>query len=365
MFQLSLSSKELFHSNFLFWLFENYPNEAGPIFADYLKKAPPTYDSLKVDREQKNIDLWLKYSNGEELIIENKVKSLPIKSQLKKYADNTQNKDKTSFLLLSLTRPAFLKKSESRIQLSEGVEWHYLSYHELANKLQGILPAIRTDKSYHRQILQDYIEFITQLDKLQCYFSIERDMDENFFGREKEIQLLRAIRIHDLIDKLRYDQIAQLVRKVLQEENFAIIDDDIWSTGKPGQLTVGAGMSRGTAMVEIMYCLTDAHVILGVQVQGKQFRLVLRADREAEKLAQELLMPTVGNRVWFDFEKLDIGGPEHPDNGNFNKYGNNFLYRWKKLDSISSQSLVDKIVKYSRIIRDNEMLLSQLLKTIK
>ena len=37
MFNLSLSSKELFHSNFIAWLIENYPNNMNNIFNKVLK----------------------------------------------------------------------------------------------------------------------------------------------------------------------------------------------------------------------------------------------------------------------------------------------------------------------------------------
>ena len=36
LFNLSLSSKELFHSNFLYWIGQNYPLEFGKLFAEYL-----------------------------------------------------------------------------------------------------------------------------------------------------------------------------------------------------------------------------------------------------------------------------------------------------------------------------------------
>jgi hypothetical protein len=49
LFNLSLSSKELFHSNFLAWLCENYPNYMGEIISGYLKIKPSEY---LIDRDQ-------------------------------------------------------------------------------------------------------------------------------------------------------------------------------------------------------------------------------------------------------------------------------------------------------------------------
>lgn len=40
LFNLSLSSKELFHSNFLYWIGRTYPSEFGGIFSKYLNEKP-------------------------------------------------------------------------------------------------------------------------------------------------------------------------------------------------------------------------------------------------------------------------------------------------------------------------------------
>ena len=65
-FQLSLASKELFHSNFIAWLCEAYPQLAGRLFGEFIKTAPPAYDGFGVDRERENVDLWLTFPNGQE-----------------------------------------------------------------------------------------------------------------------------------------------------------------------------------------------------------------------------------------------------------------------------------------------------------
>src|SRR5436305_1043609 len=86
LFNLSLASKELFHSNFLGWLCEMYPQPAGSLFARFLKTAPSSRGDIKVGRESKNTDLLITYSDGQQLIIENKVKSIPSEEQLRKYS---------------------------------------------------------------------------------------------------------------------------------------------------------------------------------------------------------------------------------------------------------------------------------------
>lgn len=108
-FQLSLSSKELFHSNFLAWLAED-KNTRG-IFNQLMKvwlndpKWEFNEEEMMVKREYKNFDFCIcekvrnyhKKKEGEEdqeekyipgaiiFVLENKFKSLPYKEQLEKY----------------------------------------------------------------------------------------------------------------------------------------------------------------------------------------------------------------------------------------------------------------------------------------
>jgi hypothetical protein len=89
LFNLSLSSKELFHSNFLYWIGHNYPSEFGGLFSKYLNEQPEDSCIKEIFRERENIDLSFSYSNGQEVLIENKVKSVPYIGQLVKYSEKT------------------------------------------------------------------------------------------------------------------------------------------------------------------------------------------------------------------------------------------------------------------------------------
>lgn len=371
LFQLSLASKELFHSNFLAWLCETYPNAAGHLFARFFKQPPLTYEHLKVDRERNKIDLWLEYSGGEALIIENKVKSLPTLAQLQEYTAKIQNKAQTSFLLLSLTRPTFLPLHETTIPISDGVVWHSLTYRELASKLRDLLPDITAVNSYHGQLLRDYTDFITQLDALQARFIINWDDDNsNFFGGQQDIQRLRSIRLHDVIDKMRYAQMAQQITAVLRTDGFRTDNQNFWR-GQVGQVFVDHGMTRGTGLFDFKYCLMNKDrfgtpVILGIQIQGADFRLVVEVgDRiRAPKIAAALRQPKDGNQVWFNFGLLPSGSEERPKKHAFNQYSGQFLYRWKRIESIAPQHLVDIIVAYAHLIRANETILCQQIEAI-
>ena len=78
LFAISLSSKELFHSNFWAWLIEYNPEYAKVFFDDIVVDSN---ENLKVCREEKNRDITIHYQN-KEYVIENKLKSMPYINQL-------------------------------------------------------------------------------------------------------------------------------------------------------------------------------------------------------------------------------------------------------------------------------------------
>lgn len=104
MFNLSLSSKELFHSNFLYWIWKLDSTAFKCLIAKLLNVSPNDLkwgNEWEVVREYNSFDLCVKYcdkeSNNEEtgasdvlLVIENKVKSIPYKRQLYKYVNKVK-----------------------------------------------------------------------------------------------------------------------------------------------------------------------------------------------------------------------------------------------------------------------------------
>ena len=82
-FSMSLSSKELFHSNFWAWLFAH--NEHGREYLEIFFKHFPDSD-FKVEREQGKRDITI-WCEEKAYIIENKVKSLPDIEKLEKYKE--------------------------------------------------------------------------------------------------------------------------------------------------------------------------------------------------------------------------------------------------------------------------------------
>jgi hypothetical protein len=133
-----------------------------------------------------------------------------------------------------------------------------------------------------------------------------------------------------------------------------------------GQIWLDYGMTRNTGLADLKYFLFNSErfgtpVILGIQLQGKDFRLVVEVcdDSIAEKIADALWQPRLGARIWFDLGRDPSGLDERPANGRFNQFSGQFFYRCKRLVTTSPENLIDAIVAYVRMIRDNEAALRQ------
>lgn len=367
LFQLSLGSKELFHSNFLAWLCESYPDQTAKIFSRFLPQQPTALTPLKADREKKNVDLLISFPDGMQLVVENKVKSIPREQQLREYAAAVKDKTVTGFLLLSLTRPGFLSEGETAITLCDGVKWHHLSYRGLAQLLGPIARAVSDRNTYHGSLLNDYIDFISLLDDLLALVAIDWDsQDTDFYAMQNDRRLIKNCRLHDLVDKLRFSELAWRTKGELEKQGFANVVMGPLPDGEPGQIAIFSGMTRGVGLFDLKYLVTkcgEEPVMLGVQVQGQDIRLVVEmrpGQKQSREIAESLLKPPHGvARIWFNFDSVPGDSEEFPKNGNLNQYSGVFWYRSKRLGRISPAKLIDTIIQYARLIRDQEPVLRE------
>jgi hypothetical protein len=363
LFQLSLSSIELFHSNFLGWLCGKYPQIPESFF---LKRTSAHSETVAVSREEHKIDLTLKFHSSDIVIIENKVKSLASKEQLREYSNkflNHRDKSKIHFFLLSLVKPDFLRDSESTIEFDNGFTWQYISYDDLSKQLSEILPELNAKDCYHVSLVKDYIDFINNLHELQYYFTIDwTNSSDDFLIAKADIEKLRKIRLHDLIEKLRYAQLANRIKNELVAKRFFLVAN-VLDNGKPGEVQIESGMTHSMGLFDLKYCVSNDRcpVILGIQIQGNSFRLVVEAKNPhiAKEVAKILRQPTKADKLWFDFGHFFDDSDEYPRNAEFNQFSGQFFYRAKKMKSIPPQNLVDIIVRYVEDAHDNQEIIQR------
>src|SRR5690554_5924194 len=192
LFNLSLSSKELFHSNMFYWICETYGDILGPILAENIGLEAEHIEETK--REKLNTDLIIRFKNNRKIVIENKVKSIPNPAQLKKYEQSVPGIDK--FVLLSLLRPNFEAVSTN---------WEQLNYSDYGKILEELISKLENDQNgytdkpdfaYHLSLLKDYTKFTAALVAITETITI--DFENGLFDFHKNHSQYQKIRLHDL-----------------------------------------------------------------------------------------------------------------------------------------------------------------------
>jgi hypothetical protein len=375
MFQLSLTSKELFHSNFIYWVIDNYKDECTSIFSRFI--AGENYVITSVKREEKNKDLVLYLKNEEgstsTLIIENKVKSIPNYEQLKRY---TTKNSSENYILLSLTKPTFLA-DDNQFKIAElNREWNFISYQVLAEMFREIAPVINDKNSYHSMIIKDYIELAEALHALtnQIYESTKAGVYDFYNTQNEFMNLLREIRLHDFYLKLNHEiiasEFAQKIKKEIPDIN--LVPSKPWKDVRSSEVFAASGFTRGTGISEVKYAIGEKNgypVIMGVQIQGNQFRIYIESNK---LIAYNYAKEIYDNKLWFDFSPVVKKGIaenyEYPVSGKvnklFNTYSNEFYYRSVKLKKCTIVDLIDIVVGYVQFIHKEKHQFLKILKGI-
>lgn len=359
MFQLSLSSKELFHSNFLYWIsmvsHDMFKDVISGLYACVNKMSPTDLwtDNYEVRREADHFDLCVvepvvvkKKRKGEEktehkvvFILENKVKSIPSLSQLNEYKG--KSKEARGRLLLSLA-DEFPKKNELLSEILK--DWTLVNYNMLSEVLINLANGKYSDKlnDYQHTLIMDYSESIKALHNIQKDWSVK--MESPFFLNDPQ---LKRLRIADVKDKMRFSQMSVLLYSSLGDLTDKIIlgadRKNIFkdNPSKIGSIFIGWGMTRAQGLLEIKI-LIESNVVLLIQIQGDQYRHGIelygsgKSDQENWNVYSDY--PSTG---WFLNSFKQSYGEIRPTNKAYNKFGNEFLY---KSITIPEKSTVGDII---------------------
>ena len=161
---LSLGSKELFHSNFLAWFAQRYPEEAAEMFADWVEPGDPG-PGPTAERERAHLNLVLRLPQLRLIVVENKVWSLPDDTQLARYAAGPVKKlaDGAAPILLSLSPPEW----DGPARTLGGYSWVYVSYQDLACGLERaadrLLRAGNSEDRFAGELLHHYAALVELL----------------------------------------------------------------------------------------------------------------------------------------------------------------------------------------------------------
>ena len=258
LFRLSLSSKELFHSNFLEWLYSVDKNAFKQLINSMAGQEPDTDWGNKkwcVKREFNNFDLCIvAYDNNstedihdddEEVddnqishvlfVIENKVKSIPYKEQLIKYAQKVskinKNTSDATYILLTLTQivPDNLKgenpwiiqwtETKRKKEITKKCSWQVCSYSYYCEKIKLYYNQFVNEEETVAYLLNDYLSFIGSLTQLSNIWADDySDMQKPFITNVDNYSIAKQLRIHDLYQKQKFSFLCTELYKAIKKD---------------------------------------------------------------------------------------------------------------------------------------------------
>lgn len=322
MYRLSMSSLELFHSNFLEWLFD-IDHEA------FLKCFNLTVDDSSTYTIEREYHLgteekkeWVTdiavFKNGKMiLIIENKIKSTPSKGQLK-YQSKLAGEDCKKVLL------SLFKYSGDIHDFSP------VLYKDLLTKISQNYASYLLSNSY----INDYCKMLERLQEV-----IDKDpLVKNWIiGYYTAHMFSKKLEIYDMMDAFRKYQAASLADKF--EKLFIKTDPKTGmslckKTNLP--MTCKHSLNNKHACTTIAYELND-RLNVGVQIEHDQLRIFFE---DKKKKFNELAVDT----YWSDwFAPLTPQGKSNQKDGpnycSYNMSKSLFIYRYVKLDDIFSSPI--------------------------
>ena len=384
MFNLSLSSKELFHSNFLYWIWKLNPTAFKCLIAKFLNISTDELNwenNWEVEREYHSFDLCVKYPDSikEEdgkmkivsgdvlLVLENKVKSIPYKAQLKKYVDKVEklygkrhheDANKVQYILLTLPThfpdaPEGIDSEDCNWEVENGYKWKIVTYNKYIEKIKSLKDAFteisdsfnlkEEDKCYVTKIIDDYIEFVNHLlviynewtdkcyDKLGfIYYDKLKQQCSEYIGY---ITTAQDLRIHDLFHKSKYARICtDIITKFNEvskecvnielegyEVGINVADRDIsnflkTNKDKKGYIVWEYNYIHGEPLVGVKIARKDKEdnlITYIIQVQSGIYEHGIIADCSAEEIWDNIRQKSsnsiysVGGYSWMRYKEFD------------------------------------------------------------
>lgn len=345
LFNISLTAKELFHSNFLAWLLETYPE----YIAQILDLSEDIREEVLIKREMKNIDIAIcdkSIHQNPLIIIENKVKDIITNKQLevydKKFEQN--NIHKIILTLADIKHKKIIK------------HWHIITYKKLSKNLAKIKFDFKHE--HHKVYIQNYIVLISRLadlfDEALRHTSSELWLCSNFETIKKQLE---TIKFHDVYIKFLASQFSESVRrKVL---NDPLLDEIV---------TVQHSFHRTQPATHISIC-NNNNFALGISIEGKQYRRVIQdktlnipkqSDKKNREIFEKNIKPIIKKsqnfikiQKWLNEDYFQSTNKSRRRK-EYCAYHPYHIYKYNKINSLDLIETIKNDVEYGlSIIKEN------------
>lgn len=328
LFAMSLSSKELFHSNFWAWLFERDEEYIRLFFPNF-----STQGNYIVKREQGNRDItiWTNTDFGKEkaYVIENKFKSLPNEDQIKGYQKELGDKFEQG-IITGIKDPNFNVN-----------RWTYKSCADISKGIKEI--AKKENASFEKDLIIKYAEM---LDKLVRCIEKELEKDNNCWVSSISDDIIE-LRLADIVSKLRARTFAEWLSKELDSNS------SICRTKNGYHLAINDyyGARAKAGGIDIRYVKTDKKGqvtdVIGIQIEGKQYRKCAQINNSS--LKPDDLFEKYRDAGWFETEhSKNSNTSQRKEYGKYVGSGSDkyaFVYQYENItdDNNDYQQLFKKI----------------------
>lgn len=363
MFRISLGSKELFHSNFLAFLWDCDKQAFLNVINDLLPKGKKINvtellekEELTIYREKENLDLCICHTENNkdciDIIIENKVKSIPYIEQLDEYrqtAAKPQYKNSTAVTYILLTLAEVFPNKEAIER-----DWNIITYDQLVEAIKQYYRKNNIEPRL-QQYVADYTDFIDKLSALQI---VDKFNDEPFHN-PAIIEAYHKKKLSDLYLKQRGSYfICMLLKKITEAQKsnrLGKIDikqgaksqasgKNVVDNSKNAIIYLASGMNRGKSTITIHIYPKESQSSYALQIEGNQYRHMfiqsgLIAKRN-EKIEQHL-----NNMPFFAQDQLPkLLQEDWQGRGDFNQYQPDCLYKYVTFEKTTGSQMLDIVV---------------------
>lgn len=322
LYYLFLSSRELFHTNFWYWLSTVNKVETLKLFLE----GNSTDENLTFKREHNQefreykakVDLIIKRSNKSFVVIENKVKDFPTTEQLQRIR-NSFNDDDIHYVLATL----FFSQE---IGFSG---WEVKTYEDISH---SIIPANFTSNAYYKSLIQDYKEFIYNLSVLAKLLPLTLDYDFAITFNPELFNKLNEVKLWEGYQKLRASHL-------------------LFNFNSQYDIETRYSVNHQRATIDFLIRLRDGYLI-SLSLEDNQLRKTV-GGKQPEKFAQNLL----ANGIFFSAEFMGRG--KKPFLKYDNKGDTQYRYQYEKIPPQSFQELFDKIISIMGGVAEQKVLIEK------
>ncbi len=338
-YAMSLGSKELFHSNFWHWLMtcdDIKPKNAFVNVFFNLQKVD------RIEREQQHRDLTI-WQNNVAYVVENKIKSVPYKEQLKEYENGLEKKQSFGLgILTGIFEPDFIKDNDCN-------KWSFISYKEIGERILKILKDVDCSE-FNKLIIVEYANVI-----LNIYEIInEKLLMTKKLLQNNDCKDLEEIRLDDICKKYSAEKFSQYLKQTI----FDNLESSLKNKSNC-RLAISSGFTRKSSYNDIRIYVNETDVQrkleLGIQIQGGEYRI---SAVRCGKIDNKIVFNEFLKRSWFS--SIDRIGNEKFINGkhtslrkkdDFCKYetpgddGYHFVYQYWNIEDYSFEFLGNEIYK--------------------